>query len=427
MNFGNNNQTNMNNSFLNQFANQYNYQNNPFFNPMNNFNLINQNINQMNNMNLMNQNMNQMNNMNFINQNMNQINNINFMNQNINQKNNINFLNQNMNNNNNHNLNDLDYLIDFMKLINLIIKFYERNGNCNMNYNNKNQIKSLIKQIHFNTNGIDCKIKDPLYYLNEPKIQINFINSDYNVFKVKIPKSITNYDLYTIAKKYKSLFLSKILLIHNNNILDEDESNIESILDNDNIIIIENRNYPNDDSYYNYLSKTNEKKLNILFTFCTGIKTLMALPINTKICEMINAYFLRTGFDEKNYTFLYDGKKLYSNDERKISEILVNLSNIQVNKNNLAKGGFSLYILGKEVEANIINKKRNPLINIGLLNSTQDLINYYNYSPNYEEYIENQKVEKLVIIEEKIINEEKCLASLGIKGNFICRIECKNQ
>ena len=55
--------------------------------------------------------------------------------------------------------------------------------------------------------------------------------------------------------------------MHNNNILDEDESNIESILDNDNIIIIENRNYPNDDSYYNYLSKTNEKKLNILFTF----------------------------------------------------------------------------------------------------------------------------------------------------------------
>ena len=385
MNFGNNNQTNVSNFFLNQFSNQYNYQNNPFYNPMNNFNLMNQNINQMNNMNLMNQNM-----------------------------------------NNNHNLNDLDYLIDFMKLINLIIKFYERNGNCNMNYNNKNQIKSLIKQILFNTNGIDCKIKDPLYYLNEPKIQINFINSDYNVFKVKIPKSINNYDLYTIAKKYKSLDISEILLIHNNNILVEDESNIESILDNDNIIIIENRNYPNDDSYYNYLLKTNEQKLNIYFTFCTGIKTLMALPINTKICEMIKAYFFRTGFDEKNYTLLYNNQHLDSNDERKISEILRNLSNIEVFINNVAKGGFSLYILGKEVEANIINKKRNPLMKIGLLNSTKDLINYYNYSPNYDEYIENKKVEKLVIIERKIIKEEKCLASLGIKGNFICRIECKN-
>ena len=208
--------------------------------------------------------------------------------------------------------------------------------------------------------------------------------------------------------------------------MDEVESNIESILDNDNIIIIENRNYPNDDSYYNYLSKTNEQKLNIYFTFCTGIKTHLALPINTKICEMIKAYFFRTGFDEKNYTLLYNGQHLNSNDERKISEILRNLSNIGVFKNNVTKGGFSLYILGKEVEANIINKKRNPLMNIGLLNSTQDLINYYNYSPNYDEYIENKKVEKLVIIEEKIIKEEKCLASLGIKGNFICRIECKN-
>ena len=54
----------------------------------------------------------------------------------------------------------------------------------------------------------------------------------------------------------------------------------------------------------------------------------MVLPINTKMCEMINAYFLRTGFDEKNYTLLYEGKKLDSNYERKISEILINLSNI---------------------------------------------------------------------------------------------------
>ena len=100
------------------------------------------------------------------------MNNINFINQNMNQINNMNFINQNMNNNNNNNFNDFDYLIDFMKLINLIIKFYEKEGNCNMNYNNKNQIKSLIKQIYFNTNGIDYKIEDPLYYVNDPKIQI---------------------------------------------------------------------------------------------------------------------------------------------------------------------------------------------------------------------------------------------------------------
>jgi len=215
MNFGKINQSNMNNFFLNQFSNQNNYQNNLFFNPMNNVNLMNQ----INNMNILNQNMNQMNYLNIMNQNMNQGNDINLLNKNINQINNMNFLNHNMKNNSNPNFNDFDYLIDFMKLINLIIKFYERTGNYNMNYNNKNQIKSLIKQIYFNTNGIDCKIEDPLYYLNEPKILIKFINSDYKVFKVKIPKTITNYDLYTIAKKYKSLFLSKILLIHNNNIL----------------------------------------------------------------------------------------------------------------------------------------------------------------------------------------------------------------
>jgi len=153
----------------------------------------------------------------------------------------------------------------------------------------------------------------------------------------------------------------------------------------------------------------------------------MSLPISTKICEMINAYYLRKGFDDNNYILLYNAKKLDSNDKRKITEILSNNSNISVSKNNISLGGFVLHRLGKKVEANIINKKRNPLMNIGLLNSTKDLISYYNYSPIVDEYIANKKVEKLVIIGDNIIKEEKSLASLGIKGNFECRIECKNQ
>jgi len=66
----------------------------------------------------------------------------------------------------------------------------------------------------------------------------------------------------------------------------------------------------------------------------------MSFPISTKVCEMINAYFLRTGFDENNYTLLYNAQKIYSKDERKNSEILKDLSNISVFSNNMSQGGF---------------------------------------------------------------------------------------
>ena len=43
------------------------------------------------------------------------------------------------------------------------------------------------------------KIEEPLDYINEQKKIIRLINSDYKEYKVKIPLSITKYDLYSIS------------------------------------------------------------------------------------------------------------------------------------------------------------------------------------------------------------------------------------
>ena len=152
----------------------------------------------------------------------------------------------------NINLNNLNE--NQKELIDSIIQFYKENRNDYMNFDNPYQIKNLIYFLSLNYVKLDItnNIEDPLYYIKEPKKIIKFINSDYKEYKVNIPKSITKFDLYSIAQKYKSFknnlnYLSgdysNILLIYNNLILNRDETSIECIKENDIIIIVEPRNF----------------------------------------------------------------------------------------------------------------------------------------------------------------------------------------
>ena len=152
----------------------------------------------------------------------------------------------------NINLNNLNE--NQKELIDSIIQFYKENRNDYMNFDNPYQIKNLIYFLSLNYVKLDItnNIEDPLYYIEEPKKIIKFINSDYKEYKVNIPKSITKFDLYSIAQKYKSFknnlkYLSgdysNILLIYNNLILNRDETSIECIKENDIIIIVEPRNF----------------------------------------------------------------------------------------------------------------------------------------------------------------------------------------
>jgi hypothetical protein len=126
-----------------------------------------------------------------------------------------------------------------------------------MNFNEKGQIMNLINQLNPDFSNIK-KIdnNDPLHYIKEEKIIIKFINRNKVLYNVRIPVSINKKDLYSIAEKCKSYYFSKFLLIHNNSILDQDESSIIFMSNGDTIIIVEDR-YFQDNSYYNSLIKNN--------------------------------------------------------------------------------------------------------------------------------------------------------------------------
>ena len=184
-----------------------------------------------------------------------------------------------------------------------------------MDFDHPKQIKGIINLLNLNFQEIKKinDIDDILPYITEKKKLLKFINSNYILINVKIPYSINKIELYSIAQLYKCFYNSNILLIHNNEIIKEDDSSIDDISNDDSIIIIEDRNFP-DNSYYRLLQKKYgyEKIINIIFEskFTSPTKSVLNLPSTTTVKELINAYALMKGINQKSF-FFYIILKLY--------------------------------------------------------------------------------------------------------------------
>lgn len=403
---------------LNQNQFMFNNNNNQFNNMMQFMNILNNmylNLQNLMIQNLMMQNINPINNMNLNQQNL-MMQNMNPMN--LNQQN---LIPQGMINQMNFiNNNDINIPQNQVNLIISIISFYKRNYNDNMNYNNPIQIQNILNLINPNYPGLKFndinKIEDPLYYIKAPKTTIKFINSDYLIYKVRIPKHITKYDLYTIAKLYKNNKKSNsdVLLIYQNEILVKDESSIELISEEDEIRIIEPRNYP-DDSYYKLLLQKNERKLNIIFLFQHGQKVNFVLPESTLISDMIKAFKLRFGLENIYTSLIHQSITLNTNDNRKILNVIEDGDVIQVITHNNPP-----YVIGKAVQVLIsytIKKLEDWIFDIGLLNSIKYII-------NKAEAFHHARIKKLFIGNKQLTrDDERCLSEIGISKNFNCLIE----
>ena len=478
----NNPMMNMNNQINNPMMNI----NNQMINPMKNMNNNMMNINQMNNpminqmnyalMNMMKTN-NQMNNniMNMNNQmintqiNMTNINNIkikakspmiNMNNKMMIQKNNhINNINcpiMGQINNNifnkgcNYNLNiNLNLSENQMKLIKLIFKFYEEhkdsNKNIFMNFEHPQQVQSLInhlfpnygelKQIYDDDNDKNNIYGELLPYIHEEKKTIKFINSNKILYNIKIPCSISKSDLYEIAKLYKGLNYSNIILVHNNNILNNDESSIENISTGDSIIIIEDRIYP-DKSYYLSIQKkyenNNKNRINIVFNEFRGLirRHNFVFSENTTITEMIYSINLFFGLDYRDLRLMYDMMTIKPNETNifnyfRRSEMVTIVGIKRQNERNLTE----CKIIGKAISAKLLNDKNEEefKVVVGRLNNTKVLFcpdidhGFGSFKDNlrglYNIYIGNIEIK---------FEDNQSFSSHGIKEDFACRIKLKN-
>ena len=124
-----------------------------------------------------------------------------------------------------------------------------------------NQIKKM--------NQFD-ELLDELPYIKWPKIILKFSTISSikkgTYITVKLPKSITKKDLYSIAKSYQYDYHSDIILSYNNYLLPKNNTTIEDFEEGSIINIIENIDIP-DGSYYKFLMKKKWKLWKNFFLF----------------------------------------------------------------------------------------------------------------------------------------------------------------
>ena len=388
---------------FNNNNNNYNFNNHNVF--------TDQNLQNMPIFNIPNQNMNQIN----YNQNLDQINN-NEVNSNNNLKEQIQKTNLEMNSNN------FWININQIELIDSIIKFYHNSGNEYLDIKAKYQIMNIINRLNPNISLLKTNndILDPLYYVKGQKKIIKFINSDFNVYNVKIPNFINKSDLYSIVEQYKSLNKTNILLIHKDSIIEKDESSIEFISEGDTVIIIENRNYK-DDSFYNEIIKNNSNSnlINIRFIDDYHEKPIYSLsfPENITFSEMMKAFNLKLGFCENdNYYEHYmsiDGKitlkELFSFPSQNIHYWETH----RLNAFNINQYGKIILI-----EAQIVSKPNDrTTIRLGLLNSNKLLIKRIEAELSVK--VRNIYLNKNILN----IKDEMSLFYIGIKENCKCMVD----
>ena len=359
----------------------YNNNNNPYFNILNNFNnqnIIFNSINQMNQINMMNM----------------QINQINMLNNQMNQINNINAL--NLLNNQMRQMNKLN-----------------------------NQIKEINNHIQqYNNQEIIKEFPD----IKEERKIIVFKRNDNSKKIISIPVSLKKNELYLIANKYKTNKFSKIYLYNNKTILEDDESNINNILNGDEIYIVEQLKV--DETYYdNYLKKhIGENLLNIFFDFIYTPETRKSLTISshTKIKEMIKIFLYEMKIPEENkndFSFIFNGFILKTDERSKLYEKgITSGSIITVTKNNnMTKCN---NIEGKILNVNAEYKNEIVLVtNIGTLNKIKDLCALMENDLSCR----NIFIKKIKINKKKYErNDERTFSSLGIVDNFTCKIKVLN-
>ena len=288
-----------------------------------------------------------------------------------------------------------------------------------MNLENKNQIKQLIKQINphlINKIKENDELINGFNYIKREKKLIKFVYSNFNIFNIKIPTFITKFDLYSIAQTKKIFNATNILLIHNNKILNKDDSSIDEIIDNDFVVIIENKLYPDNSSYIYLKNKYLHNDIIYLkIVFPDGTKKFYNLSKEITIKEFLNMVIKDNGLFEKNIQFIRNSKIMNINSLQKIKESeLIYGANIFCNFSNQVQ---TIYYFGKVLKGKTKIKNESITINIGTLNCINYLFNE----------LSDYRIVKITIGNIQLNKDsDNCLFLYGIKENFDFTCETEN-
>ena len=320
----------------------------------------------------------------------------------------------------NNNMNQFMMNPNMMNMNPNMINMNQNMMNMNQNMMNMNQNLNQINNINQSN-----EVEDILPYINEPKIMLKFSSISLikqgKYIKVKLPKSITKNDLYSIAKKYQYDYYSNIILSYNNYLINKDDTTIEGFEEGSIINIIEDIDIP-DGSYYKYLMKKFEHIERIFFNFQyfkeKNRYTSIEFPKNITASEMLKGACSKLLLNSKNTRF----EGLWPNDNRKISTfqkgMQFNIDIYGVNKMTCH------WKFGKIINVFAVVNNDRYTISVGDLNSIKILIKQICLFSNT-----NKKLKKICIGKYEFLANEIAdfsLRSIGINEDVECKVEFDN-
>ena len=329
-----------------------------------------------------------------------------------------------------------------IELVNSIIKFYEDNKSTNqnefMNYEHPQQIKALINHLYPNYSQLIKKTHDyfneeELFsHINEAKKKVNFINSNKEMFTIPVPCSITKSDLYVVADLFKGLKYTNIILVLRDKILNNDDSSIENITEGDNIIIIEDRIYPEKEYYFSIKEKYKNHKMiwNIIFDGSQFFgKKIFVLAMEATMEELINCIYLFYGIDSRDLRIMYSMRTLYR-DKRSIQSVIFNHAVLMGYKKQNMRENTDCRFLGKIITAQLLIDNSVIEVKVGRLNNSKvlfcgDLEHGFglykkNMRNSYNIYVKKYNIEIKY-------EDNQSFFSLGIKDDFECFLKLKKR
>lgn len=301
---------------------------------------------------------------------------------------------------------------------NMLNQFNMNNQNNMMMQNNQNNMmiqKGKNKKI---ADKIDKdyvkKINEQIFVNNrDPKKNLKFVDSNKKYYDIFFPKYISKKELYEIVE---TIFDKINLLIFKDNVIDYNDTSIDEIEEGSEIIILFK-----DESYADYLNEKYKllSKINISCSSSSSLKIGLYLPNEVSISQMIKAIMTKiySKNNLNNYYILYNGTKLDFNDNRPIKSLSPNLISLTfVPYHEITNLG---PYRGKKIKIIIFNKESNVIKSF----------NYFKYEPLNEMFLEIEKLFEFTInkiylgTKELKKNEEKTLASIGVKNDIFCNIE----
>ena len=302
----------------------------------------------------------------------------------------------------------------------------QMNNPFNMGLPNNNFMNESFQEEKQNNSNYE-KSENIYPYIKGERKEIIFINSTNEIKIVKIPISLRKNEIYSIAESYKSSYYYEIKqLIHNNKILENDDSSIDCILNGDSIKIIEFLD-DCDLSYYDSLllkhkNSLSPKYINIIFTLLDGVKYPLIFPKDITGIEIKKSFCSR---NKVPFKYIKDLQFLYNAAEMNDNEILKNIIPLDIRTINvIVREKKDIlphypYIKGKKIKVSIYSKNPKKILrtfDVGTLNQIKELYEFI-------ELYFNAKGKGIIYPGgiELTENDERAFSEIGIRDNFTCK------